>query len=138
MMVREKSGGLERLGPGSELPAQYPAPHPSPHHTVAVRLPVEISGPQPHPASLIDRWDGDHVRLPWSRENLYPVESEERGGRKVLRSRWDLILESLTKSSVSSSQDLEAAILRYNTRYSRNSDWSFAALHKLFEEEFSS
>ena len=133
----QQCGGLERLGPGSELPAQFAAPHPSPHHTVAVRLPVEISGPRPPPASLTDRWDGDHVRLPWSQENLYPVEAGERGGRKVLRSRWELILESLTKSSVSTSQELEAAILRYNTRYSRNSDWSFAALHKLFSEEFS-
>ena len=136
--VEEESGGLERLGGGSSLPAQFPAPHPSPHHTVAVRLPVEISGPRPHPASLTDRWDGDHVRLPWSTENLYPVEAGDRGGRKVLRSRWDLILESLTQSSLDSSQELEAAILRYNTRYSRNSDWSFAALHKLFSEEFSS
>ena len=134
----EECGGLERLGAGSELPAQYPAPHPSLHHTVAVRLPVEISGPRPHPTSLTDRWDGDHVRLPWSRENLYPVEAGERGGRKVLRSRWDLIQESLTQPSVGSSQELEAAILRYNTRYTRNPDWSFAALHKLFSEEFSS
>ena len=138
---QEQQGGLERLerlGPGSDLPAQFPAPHPSSHHTVAVRLPLEISGPQPHPASLTERWDGDHVRLPWSRENLYPVEAGQRGGRKVLRSRWELILESLTKSSLESSQELEAAILRYNTRYSGHSDWSFAALHKLFSEEFSS
>ena len=32
----QQCGGLERLGPGSELPAQFAAPQPSPHHTVAI------------------------------------------------------------------------------------------------------
>ena len=127
---------LPRLGPGCELPAQCPAPRPSSHHTVGVALPLDMAGPQPHPATLTDRWDGEHVRLPWSRDNLYPVEVEP-GTRKVLMSRWDLIIESLTKYRLTSSHELEAAVLRYNTRYSGHQDWSFSALHKLFSEEFS-
>ena len=130
---------LPRLGPGSDLPAQFPAPHPSPRHTVCVELPVSrdsISGfVKPHPAQLRDVWDGHHVRLPWSQENLYPVPGD--GGKKVLRSRWQLIIEALTTSPIKSSQDLEEAIISYNLRYRGSSDWSFSSLHKLFGEEFS-
>ena len=40
--------------------------------------------PCPHPTTPHDVWDSEHVRLPWSKENLYPQEQE---GRKVLASR---------------------------------------------------
>jgi len=76
------------------------------------------------------------VRLPWARENLYPVEDKNGKGKKVLRSRWELIIESLTKDKISSSLDLEEAILTYNTRYRGKPDWDFSALHTLFTDEF--
>jgi len=120
-------------GPG--LPPQYSAPHPGPGHTVCVQLPVADRLPQPHPDRLRDVWDSAHVRLPWSRENLYPVE-DKKEGKKVLRSRWELIVESLTKDKLASSLDVEEAILTYNTRYRGKSDWDFSALHTLFTDEF--
>jgi len=123
------------LNNGTELPSQYPAPHPGPLHTVCVQLPISERVPKPHPSSLKDVWDSFHVRLPWSRENLYPVEDRNEG-KKVLRSRWELIIESLTKNKLSSSLDLEEAILSYNTRYRGKQDWDFSALHTLFTEEF--
>ena len=90
----------------------------------------------PHPAQLRDVWDGQHVRLPWSRENLYPVQEQE-GERKVLKSRWDIIVSAITSVPINSSHDLEEAILSYNPRYRGNQDWSFESLHKLFNDEFS-
>lgn len=127
---------IPRLNTTPSLPSQYPAPHPGPSHTVCVQLPVSSGLPRPHPHTLRDVWDGFHVRLPWSRENLYPVEDKSIKGKKVLRSRWELIIESLTKSKISSSLDLEEAILSYNTRYRGKQDWDFSALHTLFTEEF--
>ena len=44
------------------------------------------------------------------------MEDKNGKGKKVLRSRWELIIESLTKDKISSSLDLEEAILTYNTR----------------------
>jgi len=126
---------IPRLSSSAKLPSQYPAPHPGPTHSVCVQLPVLERVPKPHPNSLKDVWDSFHVRLPWSRENLYPVEDKNEG-KKVLRSRWELIIESLTRQKMSSSFDLEEAILSYNTRYRGKPDWDFAALHTLFTEEF--
>ena len=94
---------LPRLHPhGSATPA--PPPVPGPCHTVAVKLPLKVndiqlkingltlkchlsaaitlnspfqnssSTPSPHPATFRDVWDSEHVRLPWSKENLYPQE----------------------------------------------------------------
>ena len=128
---------LPRLGPGSDLPQQHPAPHPSPKHTVCIELPVQDQI-RPHPPVLRDVWDGDHVRLPWSRENLYPVQDEHSSApRKILVSRWDLIIKALTSSPIKNSRDLEEAILSYNPRYRGHYDWNFDFLHKLFTEEFS-
>jgi len=126
---------IPRLSSSGKLPSQYPAPHPGPTHSVCVQLPVLERVPKPHPTSLKDVWDSFHVRLPWSRENLYPVEDKNEG-KKVLRSRWELIIESLTRQKMSSSFDLEEAILSYNTRYRGKPDWDFSALHTLFTEEF--
>jgi poly(ADP-ribose) glycohydrolase len=121
---------LSALGPAGWAPAP---PQPGPRHTVAVRLPQAGPGPPgPHPSAPRDLWDEAHVRLPWSRENLYPVE--EPGGRKVLRSRWELVVRALTGSPLTSSHQLERAVLSYNTRYEGRAEWSFAGLHHLFAE----
>ena len=109
------------LGPGSKLPSHYPAPVPGPDHTVCVQLPASGGEHKPHPQKLRDVWDERHVRLPWSRENQYQAEDKKSKGKKVLRSKWDLIIESLTKVKLSSSKDLEKAIMSYNQHYSINS-----------------
>jgi len=123
---------LPRLHPhGSATPA--PPPVPGPCHTVAVKLPLKNSSstPSPHPATFRDVWDSEHVRLPWSKENLYPQEQE---GRKMLASRWQLVVSALTSDPITSSRELEQAIMSYNTRYKDKYDWSFDGLHHLFEE----
>jgi len=123
---------LPRLHPhGSATPA--PPPVPGPCHTVAVKLPLKdsSSAPSPHPSVLRDVWDSEHVRLPWSKENLYPQEQE---GRKMLASRWQLVVSALTSAPITSSRELEQAIMSYNTRYKDKYDWSFDGLHHLFEE----
>ena len=97
---------LPRLQPHGSSPPP-PPPVPGPSHTVAVKLPLQVcsycsgsvpvnlpqhppqsqdstSVPAPHPTSPRDVWDGDHVRFPWSKDNLYPQEQE---GRKILASR---------------------------------------------------
>jgi len=107
---------IQSLRNNYTLPSQYPSPHPGPGHTVCVQLPLTLGLPSPYPHTLRDVWDNHHVRLPWSKENLYPVEDVENKGKKVLRSRWDLIIEALTKNKITNSLDLEDAILTYNTR----------------------
>ena len=125
---------LPRLGPGSDLAPQHPAPRPSPRHTVCVSLPVTEALPAPNTPQLRNLWDGHHVRLPWSKENLYPIT--EDSGKKVLRSRWELITQALTSGPILNSHDLQEAILSYNMRYRGHQDWSFSSLHKLFSDEF--
>ncbi|PIK41639.1 putative poly(ADP-ribose) glycohydrolase [Apostichopus japonicus] len=85
--------------------------------------------PKPFPDNYQDRWDSNHVRMPCSSENLYPVEAES--GKKEVKSRWELIQSSLLHV-LSSSVDLEESILHYNTRY--NKRWNFEALHHYFTE----
>jgi len=123
---------LPRLQPHGSSPPP-PPPVPGPSHTVAVKLPLQdsTSVPAPHPTSPRDVWDGDHVRFPWSKDNLYPQEQE---GRKILASRWHLVISALTSNPIDSSRKLEQAILSYNTRYKDKYDWSFDGLHYLFEE----
>ncbi|XP_070545478.1 poly(ADP-ribose) glycohydrolase-like isoform X2 [Ptychodera flava] len=85
--------------------------------------------PRPWPDSYKDYWDADHVKMPCSKENLYPVE--DGGGQKKLRGRWELIQETLL-GDIRSTLDLEEAILRYNSRYSNK--WDFRGLHCFFTE----
>ncbi|EDO41019.1 predicted protein, partial [Nematostella vectensis] len=73
-----------------------------------------------------DKWDKDHVRMPCSTNNLYPMENS-----KKVQNRWELI-ESALLAPIKSSHDLQDAILKYNARYS--SRWNFEALHCYFNE----
>lgn len=45
----------------------------SKYHSVLYELPVN-SVPQPHIERNPKHWDDNHVRMPYSPENLYPVE----------------------------------------------------------------
>jgi len=125
---------LPRLGPGSALTAQHAPVRPGPSHTVTVCLPVTPdSPPQPHPAVPRDRWDGRHVRLPWSPDSLYPVQEADR---TVLRPRWQLVTSALSRP-LATVQDLQTAVLNYNSRYTGKQDWSFAGLERLVSEQLS-
>ncbi|KAJ8022912.1 Poly(ADP-ribose) glycohydrolase [Holothuria leucospilota] len=85
--------------------------------------------PKPSPLLYQDKWDANHVRMPCSHENLYPVVSKE--GKKEVKSRWELVQNSLL-NDISSSVDLEESILLYNSRY--NKRWNFEAMHHFFTE----
>lgn len=101
-----------------------PALKPTESHTVLIRidllLPGEAPEPYPSPDQLQDRWDNTHVKLPCSKNNLFPVD------RTTVQSRWDLISEALSVS-FSSSHDVKDAIMKYNTGQAKG--WNFTALH---------
>ncbi|GFX24064.1 poly(ADP-ribose) glycohydrolase [Trichonephila clavipes] len=83
--------------------------------------------PRPYPPIYRDNWNSDYVRMPCSPQNLYLVENSN--GDKQIKSRWDLICQSLRRN-ISSSEDLEAAILEYNFQF--RGKWNFCGLHTFF------
>ncbi|XP_038061857.1 poly(ADP-ribose) glycohydrolase-like [Patiria miniata] len=108
-----------------------PQLQPSHEHTVLFRPHVRSgTPPRPYPDAYRDTWDANHVRMPCSEENLYPVD--DKNGQKKVQSRWELI-ESTLQNPIKNSWDLEEAILTYNARYC--SKWNFAGLHHFFTEE---
>lgn len=47
----------------------------SKYHTVLYELPVSLrEPPKPHFNRQTDHWDDDHVRMPYSEKNLFPVK----------------------------------------------------------------
>ena len=62
------------------------------------------------------------IFVPWITPNL------------ILSPRWQLVVSALTSAPITSSRELEQAIMSYNTRYKDKYDWSFDGLHHLFEE----
>lgn len=124
-------GSLNRipscLQPLSPLVAQ-------PDHTVLVR-PL-LSGdfalpPTPSHVNYRDKWDKNHVRMPCSRENLYPGQSSLQSSEQKVQNRWELI-EATLLGPIKSSIELQDAILKYNAHYSKR--WNFEALHSYFNE----
>lgn len=102
--------------------------------------------PRPFPNQYADAWDPNHVRMPCSPKNMCPTD----GGSRVMP-RWKLIQDSLDPTGqhhaisanddggpgggpfiLSSSFDLEEAILRYNPHYANK--WDFRTLHSYFHE----
>ncbi|KAK9695255.1 Poly (ADP-ribose) glycohydrolase (PARG) [Popillia japonica] len=115
----------ENNGPYSFV---YPPVTPSKHHAVLYELPVTLtSPPKPHQSLQTHHWEENYVKLPYSPQNVFPIENNETG-EKILKSRWEIIENSLLQP-IKSSRELEAAIKCYNTRLP-----SFAALHYFFEE----
>ncbi|XP_030568773.1 poly(ADP-ribose) glycohydrolase [Drosophila novamexicana] len=107
------------------------AVQPGGQHKVLYRHPIrEPAVEPPRPFRAPHRWDADHVRLPCAAESKYPVEAED--GTSDIQSRWGMIERALLRP-ISNSKQLQAAILSYNTTY--KGQWSFRALHKLFNEE---
>ena len=82
--------------------------------TILVQILYDLKNPtEPYPKSFIDVWDENHVRMPFSTKNIYPVKN---GDKKELCSRWELIQNALRKELLCA-EDLEDAILSYNMRF---------------------
>lgn len=69
-----------------------------------------------------DLWDPNHVRMPYSDQNIY----SETSNRTI--KRWSIIQNALNPAKINSSYDLEEAILSYNKSFA--SSWNFRGLHK--------
>ncbi|XP_071952189.1 poly(ADP-ribose) glycohydrolase-like [Antedon mediterranea] len=101
---------------------------PTSEHTILFRPHIQSGRvPCPYPDAYCDHWSNDFVRMPCSKENLYPYQDEN--GQKVLISRWDIIKTTL-EQGIRNSSDLENAILKYNARYCNK--WNFQGLHSFF------
>ncbi|CAH2107975.1 unnamed protein product [Euphydryas editha] len=119
---------------GSDTPwgaPEFPLVQPAHNHSVLYHIPA--SGAQldrpPKPQVGKDKWDQDHVRMPFSSHSLYPVENS--AGETKLKRRWDMIQNALNRP-IRNSKELANAILSYNTKFKNK--WRFASLHELFEE----
>nr|XP_033798206.1 poly(ADP-ribose) glycohydrolase isoform X3 [Geotrypetes seraphini] len=105
--------------------APLPSLRQSSNHTVTIRRDLLREGevPKPYPTTYKDAWDNKHVKMPCSRENLYPVEDEN--GERTAGSRWEVIQFAL-QQEFRSAVDLKNAILKYNIAYAKK--WDFTAL----------
>ncbi|KAL3280193.1 hypothetical protein HHI36_017693 [Cryptolaemus montrouzieri] len=103
---------------------------PSKYHNVLYEFPINTASgvPQPHININPKYWDEDHVRMPFSPHNLFPVKDNENSDR--LMPRWEIICKSLEKP-IKCFSDLEAAICSYNASLPK-----FGALEYFFEEVF--
>ena len=99
------------------------APHFTSYRTlkyILVQILYDLKDPtEPYPKSFIDVWDENHVRMPFSTKNIYPVKN---GDKKELCSRWELIQNALRKELLCA-EDLEDAILSYNMRFKSSWEW---------------
>ncbi|KAL4705353.1 hypothetical protein ACJJTC_006839 [Scirpophaga incertulas] len=120
---------------GSQNPwgaPEFPLIVPSSNHAVLYHVPSInqlVNDAPPKPRVGKDIWTHDFVRMPCSRQSLYPVE--DGNGESHLKKRWAIIEQALSKP-MSTSQDLANSILSYNTKF--KTTWKFQALHKLFNE----
>lgn len=99
-------------------------------HTVLFKVPYSYNSskpPNPFPASFKDRWDNDHVRMPCSNSNEYPVKGKD--GKQTVRRRWEMISETLL-DNIPGPYELEEVILKYNSRYADR--WDFHTLNHFF------
>ncbi|XP_046962424.1 poly(ADP-ribose) glycohydrolase-like [Vanessa cardui] len=119
---------------GSDSPwgaPEFPLVQPAYNHTVLYHIPA--SGAQldrpPKPQIGKDKWDHDHVRMPFSSHSLYPVENSS--GETHLKKRWDMIQKALSRP-IRNTRELASAILSYNTKFKNK--WKFRSLYGLFEE----
>lgn len=110
-----------------------PAIHPSNDHTVLFEWPIvleESFGGTPAPKSGKPHWNPNFVRLPCARESQILTIDEEM--TESWTGRWEFIQE-VFGTSISSSRELEKAILSYNQKFKDR--WKFHALHNLFEDD---
>lgn len=99
---------------------------PSRYHYVLYELPANLQHPpKPHQSSQPFLWDNDHVRMPFSEENLYPLKEN---GTDVIKLRWTVIQEALSLP-INSVNQFEAALNKYNMSLPK-----FQLLHYFFTE----
>ncbi|XP_057658319.1 poly(ADP-ribose) glycohydrolase-like [Diorhabda carinulata] len=99
----------------------------SQYHAVLFKLPVTLKEPpEPFKCSEQKHWDDDHVRMPYSDKNLFPVCEN---GVEAIKLRWKLIKNTFQNVQINNSYELEAAIHTYNSSMP-----SFTALHQYFED----
>lgn len=66
----------ENNGPYSFV---YPPVTPSKHHAVLYELPVTLtSPPKPHQSLQTHHWEENYVKLPYSPQNVFPIENNVR------------------------------------------------------------
>ncbi|XP_050346988.1 poly(ADP-ribose) glycohydrolase isoform X2 [Nymphalis io] len=110
---------------------EFPLVQPAYNHSVLYHIPA--SGAQldrpPKPQIGREKWDHDHVRMPFSSHSLYPVENSV--GETHLKKRWEMIQEALSRP-IRNTEELANAILSYNTKFKNK--WKFRSLYELFEE----
>ncbi|XP_077481464.1 poly(ADP-ribose) glycohydrolase isoform X1 [Stigmatopora argus] len=94
-------------------------------HTVMIRTDLIKHATVPYPSTFEDTWDDVHVKMPFSRKNLFPVQDQESQEFQN-KSRWDLIQQSLTKR-ICCTDELQKAILKYCASSAKK--WDFTALH---------
>ncbi|XP_077999725.1 poly(ADP-ribose) glycohydrolase-like [Glandiceps talaboti] len=124
-----KGADLTKINRTPDCAAKLPTLKPDKQHVVMIRPHIRSGDPpRPWPDTYKDYWNADYVKMPCSKENLYPVDD---GGQKKLLARWELIQETLL-GDIKSTLDLEEAILKYNIRYSNK--WDFRGLHCFFTE----
>ncbi|XP_059802687.1 poly(ADP-ribose) glycohydrolase isoform X1 [Hypanus sabinus] len=111
-----------------ECSGTLPVLRASGNHSVTIRTDLLKSSdvPRPFPTYYKDAWDDNHVKMPCSDQNLFPVENED--GRKSVSSRWELIQRALSRK-FDNSLDVKDAILKYNAGYAKK--WDFTVLNYL-------
>ncbi|EEZ98465.1 Poly(ADP-ribose) glycohydrolase-like Protein [Tribolium castaneum] len=99
---------------------------PAKYHHVLFELPVTLKEPpEPHYNAQPKHWDDDYVRMPYSSHSLFLVKEN---GEEVIKPRWDVINEALSKP-ITSVEDLEKAINTYNNKLPK-----FTALKHFFND----
>ncbi|XP_069356377.1 poly(ADP-ribose) glycohydrolase isoform X1 [Maniola hyperantus] len=118
---------------GSQSPwgaPEFPLVQPGYNHAVLYHIPgsgTQVDRP-PKPQVARDKWDQEHIRMPFSKHSLYPVP--KGSGETDLKSRWEMIQDALNKP-IGNSKELATAILSYNSQF--KDKWKFRSLHSLFE-----
>ncbi|CAH1373550.1 unnamed protein product [Tenebrio molitor] len=99
---------------------------PSKYHHILYELPATLKEPpQPHYNSQPKHWEDDYVRMPYSSHSLFLVN---QNGEEVIKPRWEVICEALTKP-INSVEELQNAINCYNNKLPK-----FTALHHFFHD----
>ncbi|XP_062926484.1 poly(ADP-ribose) glycohydrolase isoform X2 [Mobula hypostoma] len=113
-----------------ECSGTLPVLRASNNHLVTIQTDLKSGDvPRPFPTYYKDAWDEDHVKMPCSDQNLFPVENEN--GSKRVSSRWELIQTALSRK-FGNSLDVKDAILKYNAGYAKK--WDFTVLNYLCTE----
>ncbi|XP_043270692.1 poly(ADP-ribose) glycohydrolase-like [Venturia canescens] len=112
---------------------QHPPIVGSKDHTVLFKLPLSEQGilePWPSYTNRWERWDDDHVKMPYSSQSKYFYAN--RGIKRLKpHRRWEVIKEKL-RQNIRSFDDFERAVSSYNHGFAKH--WHFKALQRYFDK----